>query len=1043
MRPSTHIIIPVFENDANRSVVPLLNDIERLGTDLAVSVQVFSNNTLLETEARSFLDQHQWEYIRSPQTLPDLQFRRWCYENMLERRGRYFFQIHPYAVLKDRFFEIAVGTWENISRHPKSVLNLTGEGKLPKIRKYVETQQTSAPSHTFLTDKSGIQILTGYAVPPKRTPVWLAKGEVLGEWGTPVYEPTDAALIIPAEPITVTPLAEPKQPVEALKPKPPIPTPLKAKKATFFVATHHRPELLKTCLEHLKQQRVPDGWIYNVLVSGMANDPGMVVAKNEGVQYIVSPSPTVTSKLNLMLEATDAVLVMKADDDDIQPPDRLMAAVNAYRMGAAWSGVGKIYFYDLQRDRVMRWKGQAEWGLVGTSMNYDAAMLRKLGGWPSRVKGEDGALATLIKALKVPFIDTTDQMGALVCCQHDNNLYPRPVVEVTGRASRGGFVIHGEGTLQQSSLPDCIKYLPALKPQPKEVPTYRPPVPDPVVPREVFAYKQIVVGIGICSYNKPEALTRWAQNLFLMVQQADKVGIKLEPVLSTSDPTPPPALIMNIPVLHRTNLGVAWVKNNALRYLFDRQCDYFFLVEDDCNVPDWSFFHKYVQASQAAEVHHMMYGPIVEWENTWKKTGNFKNIGGFQFLEYKRTRDPQSTPGVITFHTRHALDVSGGMDMRFVGRGHGHKEWTDRTLKLLQLRGEHPFDHPLWMLEIPENRDVTFERGPSRGTADKSLINRNKDLLTTISPRPCYDFLWSDIEFPETYGSHDLWSYLNGKYPYSLVEEDNFNYEKGLEGDKKLFHKLGVSHPADPISICISLKNRVGMFEGFIDYMNLSVDNPSLYEIVITDFDSDDCDLHQVLQKSRVPFKIVPSHDKFFSRGKGLHLAALCAQYDLLMFFDIDMAVSSPLYWAWVRRHTSPEKVIFPICYGLHKNAPMGIKGNTKNPIYSNGFWRDEGYGMAAFHRETYLKVGGWDYRIARWGGEDNDLHWHCKQEQGLEIIRRKSIYLFHRWHPETSDYKDPHGDKSQKTLQGSWKDPNTRGVSRPVPSEVLEGYDD
>ena len=1029
MRPTVQIIIPIFEKDPTRSIVPLLNDIDRLSSDLVASVFVLSNNTLLEQEAQVFIFQHQWTYKRASETMPDLQFRRWCYENMEPRRGRYFFQIHPYMVLTDRFFEIAIGTWENISSRTKSILNLTGEGKLPKRRGYVPVQRTYTPSHTFITDKTGIQLLVKHAIPPNRTPVWLAKGNILAVWSN-----VKAIIEPPVEPVVVLDL----KPIV----KAPKPIPSTVKKATFFVATHHRPKMLKTCLEHLQKQQTPDGWVYNILVSGMSDDLGMVTAKNAGVPYLISQSPTVTSKLNLMLEnSEESTLILKADDDDIQPPDRLMAAVGAYKAGAAWSGIGLLYFYDIYEDRVMRWKGDATWGLVGTAMNYNADLLRQVKGWPTRVKGEDGALATLIKALKAPFKEVTNKMGVVVCCQHGKNLYPRPVVEANGRATRGGFVIHGEGSLQKSSLPPSIKSLPALARQPANA-VYKPPPPDTIVePRAVYAKRQVVVGIGVCSYNKPEALRRWAQNLSLITKQAKKNGILVEPVLSTCDTVAPPSLIMDCPCIHRSNLGVAWTKNNALRYLFNLQCDYFFLVEDDCNIPDWNFFFKYLQASVAGGIHHMMYGPIVEWDNTWTKTGDFKNMGGYQFLEYKRKQKPSSTPGVITFHTRHALDVAGGMDMRFVGRGHGHKEWTDRTVKLLQLRNEYPFDHPLWFLDIPENQKVTFERGPSRGMADKKLIARNKNLLETISPQPCYDFLWSDVEFPQTKGAHDMWTYLNGKYPYSLVSK-NEDAPTGLVEDKALFHASRVSHPADPISICISLKNRLGMLEGFINYMNQSVDDPSLYELVITDFHSDDCDIHKVLQQLVIPYKVVPS-DGYFSRGKGLHMSALCAQHDLMMFFDIDMAVGSPLYWAWVRRNTSPNKVIFPICYGLHKKAPMLIQGNTKNPRYSNGFWRVDGYGMAAFHRSTYLEVGGWDHRIARWGGEDNDIYWHCKQVRGLEIIRRKSLYLFHRWHPKTVDYKDPYGDKSQKTLQGTWRDPMIRGAGKPNPAEVLEGYDD
>jgi len=229
------------------------------------------------------------------------------------------------------------------------------------------------------------------------------------------------------------------------------------------------------------------------------------------------------------------------------------------------------------------------------------------------------------------------------------------------------------------------------------------------------------------------------------------------------------------------------------------------------------------------------------------------------------------------------------------------------------------------------------------------------------------------------------------------------------------------------------------MFKGFIDGLNQSINDPSIYELIITDFYSDDCNVLDILKKSQIPYKLVKAPG-FFSRGKGLHLAALNASHSLLMFLDIDMLITSPVYWAWIRKHTARKKVVFPICYGLNQGAPYIIEGNSKRN--ANGKWRKDGYGMCAMHRDTYLSLGGWDHRISRWGGEDNDLYWHC-QTNGVEITRKKSNYLFHRWHPETSNYKDIYGDKSQPTLQGKWRDPLARGVGIPDPAAVLDGYDD
>jgi len=254
------------------------------------------------------------------------------------------------------------------------------------------------------------------------------------------------------------PPGEPESPLEAepAQPPPPIPELLpvatEGRVATFLVPTHHRPQILRACLQRLASQQVPSGWEMEILVGGTAGDPGKgVAAEFGGVQYVEIPSPSVTVKLNTMVNRLRGELVLLADDDDLQPPNRLAAAAQAHEEGYDWSGSGDLWFYHVKENRLTLWKGRGEEGLVGTSLSFRATMLRKVGGWPLLEKGKDGPLARKLRKAGARFKDLTPEIGPnLVCLQHGQNLWGRPIAQAGQKTSKGRFTIEGHGDLQSN-----------------------------------------------------------------------------------------------------------------------------------------------------------------------------------------------------------------------------------------------------------------------------------------------------------------------------------------------------------------------------------------------------------------------------------------------------------------------------------------------------------------------------------------------------------------------------------------------------------------
>ena len=566
------------------------------------------------------------------------------------------------------------------------------------------------------------------------------------------------------------------------------------------------------------------------------------------------------------------------------------------------------------------------------------------------------------------------------------------------------------------------------------------------------------VGIGLCTYGRSEAVRRWCDLLPFLQEKAYDDGLKLQFVVSSVDAEPPDyPETRGIPVVHGKNLGVAWAKNRALNWLSSSGCDHFFLIEDDCMIDDWGWFVAYVLAAHDTGAGHLMYGPINE-SPTWEQEYPPREIGQWKFQPYQRTRDPQSTPGVVTFLTREVLEQAGGLDCRFVGRGHGHREWTDRIYRIT----DQPLPHPLHYLDIPENGAVTFNLEESSRGWNTAEIERNAQLAERKAEeallRPDLSYLWASLDLPElnVFCSDAQTSRLaaikrDSLYPFRLLTlrdpadrkfevfaptgRPEVDLDEGLlqQEDELLFGAAGYRSPRTPISVCISLKNRAEQFVKFFAAFKAWARNDSgPVELVVADFESDDCDVEDLLYAtfSASPSTYVPLSGPF-SRARGLHAAAQAASHDLLCFLDVDILVR-PEFGVRARMLTSGGAVYYPQCYKLHRYMPPVILGDHKGgPAGANGYWCRTGHGLMVCDKETYRKTGGWDRSIGRWGAEDTDLHWYV-QDLGIPVRRYEERGLIHMWHPDDKEYKEEHVDKAMPSLAGKWKPPVERGAKRP-----------
>ena len=174
-----------------------------------------------------------------------------------------------------------------------------------------------------------------------------------------------------------------------------------------------------------------------------------------------------------------------------------------------------------------------------------------------------------------------------------------------------------------------------------------------------------------------------------------------------------------------------------------------------------------------------------------------------------------------------------------------------------------------------------------------------------------------------------------------------------------------------------------------------------VFELVVADFNSDDIDLDFLFSSANFRVKKVLV-DGGFNRSAGLNKAAENADGLILFFVDADMVM--PLDFVQTLNSKVETGVgYFPICYSLHEGKQYLINGNNRFSSSVNGWWRDTGWGMCAFRKEDFFRLGKWNERIGRtWGYEDEEM----VERKGITVVRERCPGLFHLWHNDDEDFK-------------------------------------
>lgn len=250
------------------------------------------------------------------------------------------------------------------------------------------------------------------------------------------------------------------------------------------------------------------------------------------------------------------------------------------------------------------------------------------------------------------------------------------------------------------------------------------------------------IGVGIITCNRPEFFRECFNSL-----PKDKI----DEIVVVNDGKPLPFDISKGVVLDNPkNVGVGVSKNRALKYLFDKGCDYIFLLEDDMLVKRDNVFEAYINAYKQSGIHHFNYGPGSPFNR--RQTIQDFDLHNRHLLDQHSEPNPkmivdykdvkvalyEHTVAMFSFFTREVIEKVGYIDEEYYNAW----EHVDHTYRIIKA-GYHP---PFWWFADIANSDQYLTEAP--GAIDNSSIANKTEQ-------------WEK----NVYGGREIYKRKHGHYP--------------------------------------------------------------------------------------------------------------------------------------------------------------------------------------------------------------------------------------------------------------------------------------
>jgi GT2 family glycosyltransferase len=175
------------------------------------------------------------------------------------------------------------------------------------------------------------------------------------------------------------------------------------------------------------------------------------------------------------------------------------------------------------------------------------------------------------------------------------------------------------------------------------------------------------IGIGVCSYNRPELATQVCQGILRTI---DRSKYEIKTICSVDDTNIKGYewIKDNFGLIYGPNGGIPINKNRLIKYLSD--CDYIFLSEDDITYVKEGWLDVYLKAMRVTNLHHFNY-IVSDYRKFIKQALQYP-----EGVQLGITGDYVN--GVLMVMSKKCIETVGGFDLRYKKYGYEHADYTRR-----------------------------------------------------------------------------------------------------------------------------------------------------------------------------------------------------------------------------------------------------------------------------------------------------------------------------------------------------------------------------
>lgn len=240
------------------------------------------------------------------------------------------------------------------------------------------------------------------------------------------------------------------------------------------------------------------------------------------------------------------------------------------------------------------------------------------------------------------------------------------------------------------------------------------------------------IGIGIITYKRPHFFKNcynsipWNKIDYAVIvndgtpYDLNELGIKLNK--------------KTVLIQHETNKKLAVTKNDALRYLYNKECEHIFIVEDDVVILNKNIFDMYINASKETGIMHFNFGPGSPFNRVQDQSIRY-DLHNRHLCKQTTPPNPKKiieypnnlkialyehTVAAFTYYRKITLDTVGWMDEENLNENAW--EHVDHTYRIIKAGFHPPF---WWFADLADSEKLIKSQ---KGAIDNSSIATETDV---------------------------------------------------------------------------------------------------------------------------------------------------------------------------------------------------------------------------------------------------------------------------------------------------------------------------